>query len=134
MSTPQRIEPADEFVEVSVVIPCLNEEEAVGAVVEQAWTGIARSGRTGEVIVVDNGSTDRSAQIAADHGACVVDEPRRGYGRAYLTGLATAQGRYIVMGDAERAYPFHDLGRFVVRLDEGDDLVMGSRFRGTITF
>src|SRR5881628_1580269 len=67
--------------EISVVIPCLDEEAAVGMVVEQAWEGIERSGRSGEVIVVDNGSTDRSAELAASYGATVVSEPRRGYGR-----------------------------------------------------
>ena len=77
--------------EISVVIPCLNEEEAVGAVVDQAWEGIRRSGRAGEVIVVDNGSTDASAEVAAEHGALVVPEPRRGYGSAYLAGLADAR-------------------------------------------
>src|SRR5436190_633029 len=85
--------------QVSVVIPCLNEEAAVGAVVDQAWQGIEASGRSGEVIVVDNGSTDRSAEIAAEHGATVISEPHRGYGSAYLAGLARARGEYVVMGD-----------------------------------
>ena len=78
--------------EISVVIPCLNEEEAVGGVVDQALEGIRRSGRTGEVIVVDNASTDRSAEVAAEHGAIVVREERPGYGSAYLAGLAVARG------------------------------------------
>jgi glycosyltransferase involved in cell wall biosynthesis len=119
-------------IEISVVIPCLNEEGAVGAVVDQAWQGIGASGRTGEVIVVDNGSTDRSAEIAAAHGATVVTEPRRGYGSAYLAGLAQARGSYIVMGDADETYPLHELARFVEALDSGDDLVVGSRFDGRI--
>jgi len=119
-------------VKVSVVIPCLNEEEGVGKAVDFAWTGIARAGCTGEVVVVDNGSTDRSAEIAAEHGATVVVEPRRGYGSAYLAGFAAARGEYIVIGDADGTYPFQDLGRFLARLDSGDDLVMGSRFKGTI--
>ena len=118
--------------EISVVIPCLNEEEAVGKVVDQALEGIRRSGRTGEVIVVDNGSTDGSAEIAASHGARVVTESRRGYGSAYLTGLSEAQGRFIVMGDADETYPLAELAPFVERLEQGDDLVMGSRFNGTI--
>jgi glycosyltransferase involved in cell wall biosynthesis len=118
--------------EISVVIPCLNEEEAVGKVVDQALEGIRRSGRTGEVIVVDNASTDRSAEVAAEHGATVVREERPGYGSAYLAGLAVAQGDFIVMGDADETYPMQDLGPFVDRLEEGDDLVMGSRFEGTI--
>jgi glycosyltransferase involved in cell wall biosynthesis len=118
--------------EISVVIPCLNEEEAVGAVVDQAWEGIAGSGRTGEVIVVDNASTDRSAEVALEHGATVVREERPGYGSAYLAGLAVAHGEYIVMGDADETYPLWELGPFVDRLAAGDDLVMGSRFEGTI--
>ena len=87
--------------EISVVIPCLDEEEAVGKVVDQEFEGIRRAGRTGEVLVVDNGSGDRSAEIATEHGARVVREERRGYGSAYLTGLAEAEGRYLVMGDAD---------------------------------
>jgi len=118
--------------EITVVIPCLNEEDAVGKVVDQALEGIRRSGRTGEVLVVDNGSTDRSADVAAAHGARVVTERRRGYGSAYLTGLEAAAGEYIVMGDADETYPLQELGPFVERLATGDDLVMGSRFKGTI--
>jgi len=118
--------------EISVVIPCLNEEEAVGGVVDQALEGIRRSGRPGEVIVVDNRSTDRSAEVAADHGAIVVREERPGYGSAYLAGLAEARGDYIVMGDADNTYPLNELAPFVERLAAGDDLVMGSRFEGTI--
>jgi glycosyltransferase involved in cell wall biosynthesis len=119
-------------VQISVVIPCLNEEEAVGAVVDQAWEGIKRSGRDGEVVVVDNNSSDRSARIAAEHGARVVSEPRPGYGSAYLAGLANAEGDYIVMGDADETYPIQELAPFVERLEHGDDLVLGSRFKGKI--
>ena len=119
-------------VEISVVIPCLNEEEAVGTVVDQAWEGIRRSGREGEVIVVDNDSSDRSAEVAAEHGARVVSEPRRGYGSAYLAGLADARGDYVVMADADETYPIQELGPFVDRLEQGDDLVLGSRFKGKI--
>jgi glycosyltransferase involved in cell wall biosynthesis len=118
--------------EISVVIPCLNEEEAVGKVVDQAFEGIRKSGRTGEVIVVDNASTDASAEVAAEHGAIVVREERPGYGSAYLAGLAVARGDYIVMGDADETYPLWELGPFVDKLVAGDDLVMGSRFEGTI--
>jgi hypothetical protein len=118
--------------QISVVIPCLNEEEAVGKVVDQAFEGIRRSGRPGEVIVVDNGSTDTSAAVAARHGAIVVTEDRRGYGSAYLTGLESAQGEYVVMGDADDTYPLDELAGFVDKLEAGDDLVIGSRFEGTI--
>ena len=118
--------------QISVVIPCLNEEEAVGAVVDDAWRGIERSGRTGEVIVVDNGSTDGSAAAAATAGAEVVSEPRRGYGQAYLTGIEHARGDYVVMADADGTYPVQELGAFVDELESGQDLVLGSRFHGTI--
>jgi glycosyltransferase involved in cell wall biosynthesis len=118
--------------QITVLIPCLDEEEAIGNVVDQALEGIRRSGRSGEVVVVDNGSEDRSAEVAAGHGARVVGERRRGYGNAYLTGLASARGEYVVMGDADETYPLQDLAPFVERLEHGDDLVIGSRFKGTI--
>ena len=92
--------------QISVIIPCLNEEAAVGKVVDQALEGIRRSGRDGEVIVVDNGSTDGSASVATARGARVVTELRRGYGSAYLAGLSAARGDYIVMGDADDTYPW----------------------------
>jgi len=113
-------------------VPCLNEEDAVGTVVDQAWQGIRDSGRRGEVIVVDNASTDRSAEVAAEYGAIVVREERPGYGSAYLAGLAVARGDYIVMGDADATYPMRELAPFVERLASGNDLVVGSRFEGTI--
>ena len=84
------------------------------------------------MIVVDNASTDRSAEVAAEHGAIVVREERPGYGSAYLAGLADARGDFIVMGDADETYPLAELAPFVDRLAAGDDLVMGSRFEGTI--
>jgi glycosyltransferase involved in cell wall biosynthesis len=118
--------------EISVVMPCLDEEEAVATVVDEAWDGIERSGRTGEVIVVDNGSTDHSAELAAAHGATVVFEPRRGYGQAYLTGIRHARGPYVVMSDADGTYPIRELGSFVEALEAGSDVVLGSRFEGTI--
>jgi hypothetical protein len=118
--------------EISVVIPCLNEEGAVGRVVDDAWAGIEASGRPGEVIVVDNNSTDRSAEVAAAHGATVVHETRPGYGSAYHAGFGAARGDYLVMADADATYPLKDLAPFVERLAGGDDLVMGSRFEGTI--
>jgi hypothetical protein len=119
-------------VDVSVVIPCLNEEDGVGAVVQAAWEGIEGLGRTGEVIVVDNGSTDRSVEIAEREGATVIHEERRGYGSAYLAGLAAARGDVIVIGDADGTYDFSKLEPFMAEIDKGADMVLGSRLRGEI--
>jgi Glycosyl transferase family 2 len=118
--------------QISVIIPCLNEQEAVGKVVDQALDGIRKAGRTGEVLVVDNGSTDASVSVATEHGATVVTEGRRGYGSAYLAGLEAARGEFLVMADADDTYPLRELPAFVDRLASGDDLVIGSRFKGTI--
>jgi glycosyltransferase involved in cell wall biosynthesis len=119
-------------IELSVILPCLNEEASVGKVVDEAWTAIERSGLRGEVIVVDNGSTDRSAAIAEEHGARVVQEPMRGYGSAYLRGLDEASGQFLVMADADGTYPVAELQPFLERLRNGDDLVLGSRLKGKI--
>jgi glycosyltransferase involved in cell wall biosynthesis len=118
--------------DVSVVIPCLNEAETIAACIRKAKGAIERRGLAGEVIVVDNGSTDGSPQLATSEGADVIQEPRRGYGNAYLAGLAAARGRYIVMGDGDDTYNFDEVDRFVDALDNGADLVMGSRLKGRI--
>ena len=118
--------------EISVVIPCLNEEHTIQACVEQAWAAIKSTGRSGEVIVVDNGSTDRSAELAAAAGARIVHEARPGYGQAYLAGLHEAKGEAILMGDGDGTYDFGELPRFLALFDDGADLVLGSRLRGTI--
>jgi glycosyltransferase involved in cell wall biosynthesis len=119
-------------VRISIVLPCLNEERAVGRVVDEAWEGIESVGGDGEVIVVDNGSIDRSAEIAEEHGARVLHEARRGYGSAYLRGLAEAQGEIVVMADADGTYPLQNLRPFVEAIDGGADMALGSRFRGKI--
>jgi glycosyltransferase involved in cell wall biosynthesis len=112
---------------VSVVIPCLNEEENIEEVVSRARAIMEREGIRGEVIVADNASDDRSAELAAAAGARVVHEPRRGYGSAYLAGFAAARGAYIVMADADLTYDLHDIPRFVRELEDGAELVMGDR-------
>jgi glycosyltransferase involved in cell wall biosynthesis len=114
-------------VKVSVVIPCLNEEGSIRRCVNEARKAISGQGWDGEVIVADNGSDDRSAELARDAGAFVVHEQRRGYGSAYRAGFAAARGDYIVMADADLTYDFGDIPRFVEKLDEGADLVMGDR-------
>ena len=112
---------------VSVVIPCLNEEDNIERCVTLARTVLEEHGISGEVVVADNASEDRSAELAAAAGARVVTEPRRGYGSAYRAGFAVARGRYIVMADADLTYDFNDIPRFVEHLEQGAELVMGDR-------
>ena len=112
---------------VSVVIPCLNEEENIEACVVAALTALRDAGLSGEVVVADNASEDRSAELATAAGARVVHEPRRGYGSAYLAGFGAARGKYIVMGDADLTYDFNEIPNFVRELDDGAQLVMGDR-------
>src|SRR5438093_10414790 len=112
---------------VSVVIPCLNEAASVERGVELARDALESNAITGEVVVVDNGSTDGSAELAAQAGARVVHEPRRGYGSAYLAGFDAARGTYIVMADADLTYDFNDIPRFLERLEGGAELVIGDR-------
>ncbi len=131
MSTVQKTRPttAEQAVSslVSVVIPCLDEAGNIERCVRTAREVLERTGIDGEVIVVDNASEDDSAALAAAAGARVVHEPRRGYGSAYLAGFAAAQGRYIVMADADLTYDFNEIPRFVAALEEGAELVMGDR-------
>jgi glycosyltransferase involved in cell wall biosynthesis len=117
----------DEELVVSVVIPCLNEEANIERCVRTALAVLTEHDIPGEVVVADNASEDRSAELAARAGARVVHEPRRGYGSAYLAGFSVARGRYIVMGDADLTYDFAEIPRFVETLDEGAELVMGDR-------
>lgn len=121
-----------EAVELSIVMPCLNEAETLGACVAKAMSYLARSGISGEVLVADNGSTDGSQAIAAAGGARVVPVPERGYGAALKGGIAAARGRYVIMGDADDSYDFANLDAFVAQLRSGADIVMGNRFSGGI--
>lgn len=132
LSTPPLADASTEDCEVTVVLPCLDEAASVASCVRQAATSLLAAGLVGEVLVVDNGSTDGSPALAAAAGAHVVYEPRRGYGNAYLAGFAAARGRYIVMADADGTYDLSDVPRFVDELEAGADLVMGSRLRGRI--
>ena len=115
---------------VSVVIPCLDEAETIAECVTTARAVLDENSFTGEVIVVDNGSTDGSGDLARAAGAVVVDEPRRGYGSAYLAGLAAAHGDYIVMVDADLTYDFREIPSFVKELEDGAELVVGNRMAG----
>jgi hypothetical protein len=129
-SPPPRLEIAEPL--VSVVIPCLNEAGSVGDCVCDAQRALDDSGLPGEILVVDNGSSDGSAAVAVEAGARVIDEPRRGYGSAYAAGFAEACGRFIVMADADKSYDLADVPRFVEELQAGADLVIGSRLKGRI--
>jgi glycosyltransferase involved in cell wall biosynthesis len=119
-------------VELSVVMPCLDEAATVGICVKKAIDALERHGIRGEVIIADNGSTDGSQQIARDSGARVVPVERRGYGSALQSGIAAARGEFVLMGDADDTYDFSQLNEFVGKLREGYDLVMGNRFQGKI--
>ncbi|MHB9155925.1 MAG: glycosyltransferase family 2 protein [Endomicrobiales bacterium] len=120
------------MIEVSVIIPCLNEEKTIEPCVRKAREAFGRSGVEGEVVVVDNGSRDRSIELATAAGARVVSETRKGYGSALRRGIEEAQGNYLVMGDGDDTYDFTQLDAFISLLRQGHDLVMGSRFRGKI--
>ncbi len=115
---------------VSVVIPCLDEAETIAECVRTARAVLEEGGLEGEVIVVDNGSTDGSGDLARAAGALVVEEERRGYGSAYLAGLAAARGDYIVMVDADLTYDFREIPSFVRELEDGAELVVGNRMAG----
>ena len=118
--------------ELTILMPCLNEASTVGACVDAASATLTALGISGEVLVADNGSTDGSREIAAGRGARVVPITERGYGSALSGGIAAARGRYIVMADADMSYDFEQTERYLELLRGGDDLVMGNRFRGHI--
>jgi glycosyltransferase involved in cell wall biosynthesis len=113
--------------EVSVVIPCLNEADTLASCIGKAAAALAEQGIRGEIIVADNGSTDESRAIAARAGARVVEIAAKGYGNALMAGIAAARGRFVVMGDADDSYDFREIPSFVARLRQGADLVQGCR-------
>jgi glycosyltransferase involved in cell wall biosynthesis len=119
-------------VEVSVVMPCLNERLTLRTCIEKAKASLAAGGVNYEIVIGDNGSTDGSQQIARDAGATVVDVPVKGYGAALMGGITAARGKYVIMGDADDSYDFSNLMPFVAALRQGKDLVMGNRFAGGI--
>lgn len=115
---------------ISVVIPCLNEEKTITHVIKWAKIGLDKvSGqRKSEIIVVDNGSTDNSFTLAKKTGAKVIREPKKGYGQAYITGIKKSKGDVIIIGDSDATYDFRELPKFIRKLDQGSDLVLGNRF------
>ena len=119
-------------IELTILMPCLNEAETIGVCIDKAFAYLARTGIRGEVLVADNGSTDNSRAISSEKNVRIVLVEQRGYGAALRAGIATARGRYVIMGDADDSYDFAHLDDFVAKLREGYDLVIGNRFRGGI--
>ncbi len=126
------VENAANAVELTILMPCLDEAETLGTCIRKAQQFVAQAAISGEVLIADNGSTDGSQAIAEKLGARVVAVPDRGYGAAVIGGIQAANGRYVVMGDADDSYDFSALAPFVERLRDGVDLVMGNRFKGGI--
>lgn len=118
--------------ELSVVMPCLNEAETLAICIQKAQSFFFHENVEGEIIIADNGSTDGSQQIAQDLNATVVNVPQKGYGNALRGGIEAANGKFIIMGDADDSYDFTHLMPYVSKLREGYDLVMGNRFKGGI--
>jgi hypothetical protein len=118
--------------ELTILMPCLNEAETLATCVRKARGYLARSGVVGEVLIADNGSTDGSPTLAREAGARVIHVPQRGYGAALAAGIAAARGRFVIMGDADDSYDFTNLQGFVDALRSGQQLVMGNRFAGGI--
>jgi len=118
--------------ELSVILPCLNEEETLGICIKKIKDVFLKENIQGEIIVVDNGSTDRSKEIALKEGVKLLEEEIKGYGAAYLRGLKEAKAKYIIIGDSDDTYDFYEIPKFLKKLKEGYDFVMGSRFKGKI--
>ena len=119
-------------VELTIVMPCLNEAETLEKCIVKAKAYLERAEIEGEVVIGDNGSTDGSQEIARKAGARVVDVPRRGYGAAIMGAVEAAKGKYVIMGDSDDSYDFSNLDLYVEKLREGYDLVMGNRFKGGV--
>lgn len=117
---------------LSIVMPCLNERDTIATCIKKAQDTLKNLNVKNEIIIADNGSTDGSAEIAASLGARVIYEHEKGYGNAYRTGIEAARGDYILIGDSDDSYDFTDIGRFIDKLTQGNDLVMGTRFKGQI--
>ena len=125
-------QPTPVAIELSIVMPCLNEVETLATCIRKAQSAIARLDLPAEIVVADNGSTDGSQAVARELGVRVVDVPRRGYGSALVGGIEAARGRFVIMGDADDSYDFEAIGPLVDKLRDGYDLVMGNRFAGGI--
>jgi glycosyltransferase involved in cell wall biosynthesis len=127
------LEAAPEPLELTILMPCLNEAETIEVCVAKAMGYLRRTGMAGEVLIADNGSDDGSQALAEAAGARVVAVPQKGYGAALMGGMAAARGRFVIMGDADDSYDFDKLDGMVDHLRAGADLVMGNRFQGGIS-
>ena len=121
-----------EEIELTILMPCLNEEATIAHCIEKAHESINKNKVSAEVLIVDNGSTDRSIAIAEMLGARVISVEEKGYGAALQAGIKNAKGKYIIMGDSDCSYDFGELTLFIEKLRGGYDLVMGNRFKGGI--
>jgi glycosyltransferase involved in cell wall biosynthesis len=130
--TPSEIKIDGDRIELSILMPCLNEAETLATCINKAKKALDQLNVVGEIVVADNGSQDGSAEIAADLDARVIHVAEKGYGSALLGGIKAARGKYIIMGDADDSYDFSNLGPFLEKLRAGYDLVMGNRFKGGI--
>lgn len=119
-------------VELTILMPCLNESKSLAWCIDEAKSYIKESGVSAEVVIADNGSVDDSCQIAAECGARVVEVLEKGYGNALIAGIRSARGRYIIMGDCDGSYDFSQCGLFLEKLQEGYGLVVGNRYLGGI--
>ena len=119
-------------IELSVVLPCLDEEDTIGICIKKIQEVFLNEKINGEIIVADNGSVDKSREIAQCFGVKVVLETQKGYGSAYLRGLKEVQGKYVIIADSDNTYDFYDIPKFLSKLREGYDFVIGSRFKGKI--
>ena len=131
-TTPTEIKVDGNRIELSILMPCLNEADTLATCIKKAQKALEDLNVNGEVVVADNGSTDGSPEIAASLGARVIHVAEKGYGNALLAGIKAARGKYIIMGDADDSYDFTNLGPFLEKLRAGYDLVMGNRFKGGI--
>lgn len=118
--------------ELTILMPCLNEAETLATCIAKAQSFLTRTGIAGETVIADNGSMDGSQAIATSHGARLVEVPEKGYGAALAGGIAAARGRFVIMADADDSYDFANLDLFVAALRDGADLVMGNRFEGGV--
>jgi len=131
-SAPTVLNKQTSTLELSIVMPCLNESETLAACIEKAKRSLRENSIDGEIVIADNGSTDGSQKLAENLGARVVTVDSKGYGSALMGGITAARGKYIIMGDSDDSYDFSNLQPFIEKLREGYDLVMGNRFQGGI--